>query len=345
MRVKNKRIKYHLVSTLLIGIFAFPTGLIFCEACRSSPQGVVTIGLYSSILWIVLWKGNEAVADSLDLKWDWGKEPLLRLITGLLGHIMYTVFAIYILNFSIFKLFGWNSELQGLDALIQFSVPAIFITIFIASIMTARGFFLGWRQLAVNEEQMKKELVIAQYEALKNQVNPHFLFNSLNVLTSLVYKDAELSAKFIKRLSNVYRYVLDVKDEQLVGLDQERDFLESYSFLLKIRHQEGLTIQIDLPEESKIQVVPLALQMLVENAVKHNSISTEHPLKIEVFGNHESLIVRNNLQKKPITKSDNSELGLANIKARYQILTDKAVSIKEDNSTFEVKIPILTLDK
>ncbi|NNF34587.1 MAG: histidine kinase [Saprospiraceae bacterium] len=341
MATSTSQLRYHIISTFWIALLGFPTGLIFCESCRSDFSKFITIGIYSAILWIVLWKGNEALSLWLDLKFDWVNTPLKRLTAGIGGHIIFTVLAILFINFTIFRFMGWDQEISSLGGIFNLSAPPVIITIIISTILTARDFFLSWRQSAVNEEKIKKELAVTKYEALKNQVNPHFLFNSLNVLTSLVYKDADLSAKFIKKLSEVYRYVLEVKDMQLNSLNQEISFLKSYIFLLKMRHQEGLDVQIHVVDNHDIKIVPLSLQMLVENAVKHNVVSGEQPLTIEVFRENGYLVVRNNLQKKPVKNASTPEIGLSNIIARYAFLTDNEVIVNEEPPYFEVKLPVL----
>ena len=183
-----------------------------------------------------------------------------------------------------------------------------------------------------------------QYEALKNQVNPHFLFNSLNVLTSLVESDTEKSVKFIKQLSEVYRYVLEQKDKELVTVETEMKFVESYIFLQKIRYNKNLFFIKD-PEISGIgenlKIIPLSLQILVENAIKHNVISTEQPLTIEItFENNEYLIIKNNLQKRS-TVNGSGNIGLNNIRSRYEYLSDKEFEVIEDSVSFMVKIPLI----
>ncbi len=345
MTVRNKRLRYHIISTMWIALLGFPTGLLFCSSCISDFERFISVGIYSSILWIVLWKGNEAVSNYIDTIFKWIKDPLKRLLSGISGHIVYTIIAILFINYTIFKYFGWDQDINDFNSIVNLSTPPVIVTIIISSIVTAREFFVAWRQSAVNEEKIKKELAVTKYEALKNQVNPHFLFNSLNVLTSLVYKDADLSAKFIKKLSEVYRYVLEVKDVQLVELEQEIEFLKSYIFLLKMRHRDGLDVKINIADRKGVKVVPLALQMLVENAVKHNAVSIEEPLTIDVNKENEYMIVRNNLLLKPVIPNSTSEIGLSNIVARYAFLTDQEVVINKGPSAFEVKLPILSLEE
>jgi signal transduction histidine kinase len=336
----RRKIAYHLKSTFWIALFGFPAGLALCPGCLNELSSFLKVGAFSSILWVVMWKGNEAVSDVLDGKYDWGSQPYHRLITGILGHLVYTVLAMFLINLATYKLFGWNEQALSLQGIINYSIPAVIITFLIASFLNARAFFLAWRQAAVKEERMKSELITSKFQSLKNQVNPHFLFNSLNVLTSLIYKDQDLSAKFVHQLSQVYRYVLEVKDQELVELKDELEFLKSFTFLLKMRHQDGFQIEIKLPQNGNYLVAPLALQMLVENAVKHNMISEASPLKIEISMDDGFLVVRNNLQKKAVRESQSLALGLKNLSERYAAFTDQPVTIVENSEFFEVKIPV-----
>lgn len=298
-----------------------------------------------SFIWIVMWKGNEFIANYLDARIYWLKEPGKRLTAGIIGHFVYSSIAIIAINYVVYLLYGWNPAIVTLKGMISYSIPAVAITFLISLFLTAREFFVSWRQLAINEEKMRSEIIATKYESLKNQVNPHFLFNSLNVLTSLVYKDPDLSAKFIKELSNVYRYVLEVKDMETIDIDSELEFIRSFTFLLKIRHSEGLNVNIDISKNNGCQVAPLALQMLVENAVKHNVISKEEPLQIDIFLENGYLVVRNNLQKKESREASSSAVGLANIKARYGFLSDKPVTISDSGNMFEVKLPVLRIEE
>jgi LytS/YehU family sensor histidine kinase len=201
---------------------------------------------------------------------------------------------------------------------------------------------LNWRQTAIDAEKAKRESIKAQYDSLKNQVNPHFLFNSLNALTNLVYQDQDKAAKFIKQLSEVYRYVLESRDKEVVTINEELKSLESYIFLQQIRFGDKLNVQIDIPQRDG-RVAPLALQMLFENAIKHNVISEEYPLTIHIYRKEDNLIVENTLKRKHILPEDSSGLGLENIKKRYEFLSDKKVAVEETNLKFKVTLPILPI--
>lgn len=306
-----------------------------CTGCHSDLHRYALVTFFSTILWISLWIGNGELTEFISKKISWVKFPVNRLIVGVIATVAYTVIIVlliarsweYFLNFS----FGSYADIV---------VPSLIITFFISLFLHSRGFLISWRASAVDAERLQKENVKAQYDSLKNQVNPHFLFNSLNALTNLVYEDQDKAAKFIKQLSEVYRYVLDTREKELVSLDEEIKFLESYLFLQQIRFGDKLKLEINLKNVVG-QVAPLALQMLIENAIKHNIIAEDQPLTIKVYSQDEYIVVENNLQKKTILTEDSSGLGLENIKRRYEFLTNKKVNVRQLDSTFKVELPII----
>lgn len=193
-------------------------------------------------------------------------------------------------------------------------------------------------------EQLENENLQAQLAALKSQVNPHFLFNSLSILSSLVHLDAELSEQFIKHLSRAYRYTLEQKDNDLVLLNTELDFIKAYAFLLKIRFEDKFDVVLDIPEAVRqgYRIAPLTLQLLVENAVKHNQMSVQHPLAVSIVLEADELVVRNTLQRRPLPlAAPSTGVGLQNILNRYRLLTPRPVRVREAPDTFEVRIPLL----
>ncbi len=196
--------------------------------------------------------------------------------------------------------------------------------------------------LQLQTERLQKEAVQAQFDALKNQVSPHFLFNSLSILSSLVEIDTKLSVQFINQLSKAYRYILDQRDNEQVPLKTELDFIEAYTFLLNIRFDDRLKVVINVPEaaRTRYQIAPLTLQLLVENAVKHNQMSDEFPLTVTIALVGETLRVSNPIQLRPST-GDSTGMGLQNISSRYRLLTDQPVRVGEHNSDFVVIIPLL----
>ena len=200
--------------------------------------------------------------------------------------------------------------------------------------------------LQLQTERLQKEAVQAQFDALKNQVSPHFLFNSLSILSSLVEIDTRLSVQFINRLSKAYRYILDQRDNEQVSLKTELDFIEAYTFLLNIRFDDRLKVLINVPEaaRTRYQIAPLTLQLLVENAVKHNQMSDEAPLTVTIALVGETLRISNPIQLRP-SSGDSTGMGLQNISSRYRLLTDQPVRVGEHNSDFVVIIPLLTSER
>ncbi|HEX7584697.1 MAG TPA: histidine kinase, partial [Prolixibacteraceae bacterium] len=222
-----------------------------------------------------------------------------------------------------------------------FMTKVAFLFVFAGSLISnAIMFFKNWKEAAVQQEKLKREQLALQYETLKSQVNPHFLFNNLNSLTSLISTNPEKAIDFVKKLSEVYRYVLDQKDHELVDLDTELKFLESYVFLQKIRFGTNLDVQIEV-NPMNYKVIPLSVQMLVENAIKHNEISDKKPLQIRVFSSDDQyLTVENQLQKK--TGSEGTGSGIQNIRDRYEFFTDRKVILSFNSERFRISIPLIT---
>ncbi|MBX2961261.1 MAG: histidine kinase [Cyclobacteriaceae bacterium] len=219
------------------------------------------------------------------------------------------------------------------------------VNLFLNCINAIVFFMEKLKQTQLEAEQLKKISIEAQFEALRNQINPHFLFNSLNVLSALVYKDAETSAKFIDQLSSVYRYLLYNQEKKIVTLKEELDFIESYLYLLKIRFGENINIKNEIARDGeKFYVAPAVLQMLVENAIKHNVVSRKNPLEISLQSVNGSIIVSNTLQPKE-TKEESTQIGLKNIRSRYGFLSDSKVEIFQQDGKFTVKIPLLEMNE
>lgn len=200
-------------------------------------------------------------------------------------------------------------------------------------------FFIEWNNSLKREQKLREEKLIFQYETLKNQVNPHFLFNSLNTLSSLVAQDAGLSEKFIHKLSSIYRYILENRDVDFINLSREIEFVKDYFFLQKIR-DDG-KIEIELPEGNlnRFEILPISIQLLVENALKHNSATREKPLKIRIRLEDDLVVVQNNLQPKTQV-STSSKIGLKNLEERVELVMNRKVFIEPTEDTFVVKIPV-----
>lgn len=206
-------------------------------------------------------------------------------------------------------------------------------------------FYFSMKQKEEMERQMenlKKEMMASKYSSLRSQISPHFLFNSLNTLTSLMYEDRDLASDFVTRLATSYRYILDNKEEDLVSLKKELNFLDAYIFMMEVRHKDAVRIQMDIKIAAEHYWIPtLTLQMLIENALKHNWYSKEKPLLISITSIENNVLAIKNSLRKRVKKEETTNLGLDNIKKRYSYYTDKVVLIKENHDFFEVIIPLL----
>jgi sensor histidine kinase YesM len=315
----------------LAGILMTWSGLT-CRNCYSSTRGFWVIASFTALVWVFLWKGNSYLGDYISTKISWLKFPVKRFIVGLIGTMIYTLMVMYLLGMVYTLSFHVNFS-SGL-------IYSAIITVVISLFMHSRAFLFHWKQTSIDAERLQKENIAARYESLNNQVSPHFLFNSLNALTNLVYEDQDKAVKFIKQLSEVYRYVLDTRAREVVPLEEELRFLHSYIFLQQIRFGSKLDIHFDL-DHVKSSVAPLALQMLIENAIKHNIVSEEDPLHVKVYADEHYIIVENNIQKKDFLAEPSAGVGLENICKRYDFLSDRKAEVIKDEKLFIVKLPRL----
>jgi len=220
-------------------------------------------------------------------------------------------------------------------------VLSLTVCFFVMTIYESIFFYNQLKKSMLEQEELKRMHVISQLEGLKNQVNPHFLFNSMNTLAQLIPEDSGRAVKFVEKLSKVYRYILEIKDQKVISLEEEVRFLNAYLFLLKERFEDNLKVDIDIPEERmQDKVLPLSLQMLIENAIKHNVISKKRPLSITVKTEKGHLHVENNLQLKNQVMNS-TKMGLQNIRKRYRFFTDSTVVVMETKDYFAVSLPLL----
>jgi len=274
-------------------------------------------------------------------KLDWTKNPKRANLISFLSLIGYGIIVSIMVPYTIDR-FLWR--MKGIDVFYDVSTKA-FMTIVLDLIVIYFYYSTyltnSWIKSIEKNEELKRENLLARYEALKNQVNPHFLFNSLNTLSGLVEQKPELATDFIKKLSDIYRYVLEQNDKELVSINNELKFVEDYIFLSQMRFGKGLIFKSCLTKSQNFQVAPLAIQMMVENAIKHNIISDDMPLKIEMENENGFVIVKNNLQRKKTIISGKEPLGLENLKNRYAYLSGVAVEVIESDGKFIVKLPII----
>jgi sensor histidine kinase YesM len=286
-----------------------------------------------------LWKGNQFIGWIGDKFFPWDKNPKLTLTVNSTLSVAYSAIAIFLVYFLYLKFVFNINMFDSFNRWIWQMVISLLISLLITISFYLAYFFKWWRIATVNEEKLKQEAIQLRYDALKSQVNPHFLFNSLSVLSSLVDTDTAKAKQFIQQFSDIYRYVLDQKDKELVTLEEEIKFVKSYINLHQIRHDESLIISIDIDNLSGF-IIPLSLQTLLENCFKHNIISEEKPLTVKLWRENDFIVIQNNLQKRRVIKDSNG-IGLETISKRYEYISQHPMEIVQDENHFTVKVPII----
>lgn len=334
----NKKIRFLYMALVGIGV-AFVVDLLMPPPPKSyNPLTGYFIGI---IIAILIWEGNLRIDDWLNSRLPWLKRPGLRLAVQFSIALVYSSLALLV------PMKVYNSLLCVIPPEREYLLNRIClflgmaVSVILLTFEVSGQFFSNWKRSLLEVERYKTENVRAQLQNLKNQVNPHFLFNNLSVLSSLVYKDQDKAAEFIHQLSKVYRYLLDNQQKELVSLRTEMEFIDAYLFLLKIRFDKNLNTEVQLDETAmNLCLPPMALQVLVENGIKHNEVSDEHPLSIRIRVKETDLIVSNTLQRRARPEAS-SGTGLSNLIARYRYFTDRPVQVREQSGNFEVSLPLL----
>ncbi|WP_298734253.1 histidine kinase [uncultured Chitinophaga sp.] len=295
---------------------------------------------------LLLWFGNKYIYQLLDRNISWMAHTTRRFFIQLVASTLYSLCCIN-LTYYLFKV-TTNSTPPDLAQIMVLNVYGLLFTIPVLSINFGIYFMMQWKKAQLQANQLKEDNLHAQLYSLRMQLDPHFLFNNLNVLASLIDKDREAAQDFLDKFADVYRYVLHHKKEELVPLHTELDFLHAYCHLLKKRFGEAL--QIDMPDvpaaAAALCIPPLSLQMLMENAVKHNVISRDQPLRIRVYLQATQWIsMENTWQPLPKVPSTRSETGLENIRKRYQHLSEREIKVSCDHRFFKVDLPLLEIDE
>lgn len=280
----------------------------------------------------------------LDKKYSWKENSKQRLIIGAFGSVVVSMVGIVLLRFVTIVVIYGNPITSFLydEYAINYYVFSLVITLIVSLIFHAIFFYKALTEKKVTEQQIVAKTETAKFESLKSQIDPHFLFNSLNVLTSLIGENPKQAEKFTTKLSKVYRYVLEQKSKDLIELDEELQFAKAYMELLKMRFENAVTFEIpEKASNSELKIIPLSLQLLLENTIKHNVVSEENPLTVKIEEKNGYLVVTNNFNPKSILEKG-TKVGLQNIVDRYHLLTLKKVEITKNSESFIVKLPLLT---
>jgi two-component system, LytTR family, sensor kinase len=349
MKKHNSLIGFNDALLTLVGIplLSFIIPIVFFN-CRFDRPPHLTLSKYLATLLItaVIWMGNRQI-----MMFSRKRHPLFSAVRKRLFFqswlmVLFTLAANMLLGIVFDDVFHHDlPELSFNDKLIHSNAASIFCTITVIAIYESIFFMHQLKHAVEESENLKRESLNAQLDALRTQVNPHFLFNNLNTLASLIPENPAHAVDFVQQLSKVYRHILEVKDEQSIPLRDELAVVKAYAFLLETRFGNNLQVSISIDDaQLNHGIVPLSLQLLMENAIKHNIVSAIKPLHIELFTANESLVIKNNLQtKKQISTS--TGIGLDNIRNRYKLLGEKTITVSATENEFTVAIPLIALPK
>jgi hypothetical protein len=338
---KKSKLDDKIILFLGIPLLALIALLVFGKENLDGDAQKAMVGIAGSLLsTLVMWLGVRKIVIFLWNKYPWEKHPIKHLVIEVVAILGYTTLAGIIL-FMIWYIYDpelITKEDIGLN--IFFTLT---ITFLITSLHEGYFFFMQWKHTLVLSEKLEKENVQSQYETLKSQVSPHFLFNNLNTLANLIEDDPKLAVEYVQRTADYYRNILNIKDKDVITLEDELKLINDYYFLQRKRYGDNLNLILSIPNDLKQTVVaPLTIQMLFENAIKHNIISVDKPLNISIEANSDYISVQNNLQLRENDEGSN-RIGLQNIANRYRFLSNKEVIVSQNGTTFTVKIPILNL--
>ncbi len=323
--------------------------LILILFSQFTPGQRVFFSIASFLFIIFVWEGIHAFNQYMNRRMPFEEGPLRRFLVQV-GCCLLVVLPLQAVAIVYFE--DYYSDYFSADISNAIKAASFFLNIFMAvAVNTAYFgfyFFEKWKKNLIEKEIWEKEKALlqrerlnAQYENLKNQLNPHFLFNSLTSLNSLIHENQPLASQFLQQLSRVFRYVLENRDKELVTLETELNFINHYIFLLKTRFKDYFSVNFNIaPQDQPRHIVPVTLQILIENVIKHNSISEENPLWIDIYTENNYLIVSNNRNPRNLVENSN-RLGLENMISLYSYLSENSIEINRTDRDFTVKVPLL----
>jgi hypothetical protein len=296
---------------------------------------------FTIVMVFLIWITNRTVIYTLNRNYPWNESPWKRMTLQFL--LNGSLAAIVVIPSSAIYLQITNQFIHN-DKILSLTITGFLLAMLTNFYYEAFYLFTQWKKSLVLTEKFKNESVRSQLESLRNQINPHFLFNSLNTLSALINKDPDRAEEFVNELSEVYRYVLNRLGNMMVTIEEELEFLSSYKYLLDTRHGGNIEIDIDIEAEFlQFDIPPMTLQLLIENAVKHNIVSKNKPLKIRIYNDADRyLVIQNNLQKKRV-KPISTGIGLNNIRNRFEYLAKRTILVEEGESFFVVKLPLVKI--
>jgi sensor histidine kinase YesM len=298
--------------------------------------------LYTIAIAFVIWEGNRYLLFTLRSYFDWFNKPVRKILALLFVIPFYTV------PISVLLLVGWyHIFAKGIvdwNVVYLSTLIILICVLFIVHVYETVFLVKEAESEKIKKEQLERAKAEAELEALKNQIDPHFVFNSLNTLSHLIENNTEKAKQFNESLADVYRYILQNKSRDLVLLGEEINFLRDYFSLLKIRFEKAVQMDILIDEQllNGCLIPPISLQILIENAIKHNEFSGTTPLIIIIELKNDELVVRNEVKRKTLPKAS-SKIGLQNLNERYKLITNKEISVNQNSKDFIVNLPVLKI--
>jgi len=298
--------------------------------------------LFSLLIGYPAMVGMRYISIVLERKLPWLEFPVKRLVYQVLSLTLFSALLIFI-GYSVWLRIILDIRWQEIPDIVLPSLKVVYSFLFLFLLAgNAVLFFRNWKKATLQQEELKRAHLALQYQSLKDQIRPHFLFNSLSSLVNLINSDQAKATEFVHKLSDVYRYVLAMNDSELVTLEEELKFLENYMYLQQIRYGKKLRLTVDTGNGRDRLVIPLSLQMLVENAVKHNEITEEHPLDIHItYEPGGRLVVTNTLRKKEVLEGSTGT-GLENLRRRIAFFTSDPLLVTEEKDAFMVSLPVFS---
>lgn len=307
-----------------------------------SPWKVKISILFTIGISFLIWEGNRFLLFTLRSYFDWFNKPVRKIAVLVLAVSFYTIPISALLLVIWYQIF--NEGKVNWDTITTTTLIIMICVLFITHIYETVFLVREAESEKLKKEQLERARAEAELEALKNQIDPHFIFNSLNALSHLIEKDPVKARQFNDNMADVYRYILQNKARELVLLHEEMLFLNDYFSLLKIRFEQAVQLQINIDAAlfEQYLIPPISLQILVENAIKHNEFSDAIPLVITIDMQNDELIIHNQVRKKILRKAS-SRIGLHNLGERYKLTTSKEISVIESGSDFRVSLPVLKI--
>ena len=333
------------LQSISLAVLALSIGIIWYHLESVKQEGDYPIYLVA-VLWVlilifVLWLGNLVISRLIALRFSWESAFNIRFLLQLLATLLYSLICIN-LSYIFFK--NHFTELPPTrDQLVLLNIYGTLFLLPVASLQFGLLFLYKWKRAVMKQEQIRREQVQSELITLRSHLSPHFLFNTLNILSSLIHPDNHEASDYLDHFAEVYRYVLKNGEVELIALKEELQFLEAYTHLLTRRFTDSLHIETEVESDlTNYRIPPLALQMILENALKHNQLSPTNPLKVKIVSTDlPAIIVQNNLVPRKVPAHEKTGLGLENISRRYQLSAHQDIKILKTENSFQVTLPLI----